>query len=76
MSKRIGPITLDGDAADRITVLTLKEHGSYLKSEIAAWKKNPKTEDNPNGYWLHPEDLVNNMRTIQAINLIIKHFGS
>ena len=42
MSKRIGPITLDGEAADRITVLTLKEQRAYLKKELKEWKKNPK----------------------------------
>ncbi len=41
MSKRIGPITLDGEAADRITVLALKEQRDYLKKELSDWKKNP-----------------------------------
>ena len=75
MSKRIGPITLDGETADRITLLNLKEYRSYLKSELAAWKKNPRTEDNPDGVWLHPEDVAGNTVAINALNLIIKHFG-
>lgn len=75
MTKRIGPITLDGDAADRITLLTLKEQRSYLKKELADWKKNPKTDDNPGGYWLHPEDVVLNTHLISALNLVIKQFG-
>jgi hypothetical protein len=75
MSKRIGPITLDGETADRITLLNLKEYRSYLKSELAAWKKNPRTEDNPEGVWLHPEDVAGNTVAINALNLIIKHFG-
>jgi hypothetical protein len=74
MSKRIGPITLDGETADRITLLNLKEYRSYLKSELATWKKNPRTEDNPDGHWLHPEDVAGNMQAITALNLIIKHF--
>lgn len=37
MSKRIGPITLDGDTADRITILNLKEYRSYLKKELSQW---------------------------------------
>ena len=68
-------ITLDGEAADRITVLNLKEYRGYLKKELAQWKKNPKTESNPNGYWLHPEEIAGNIRSIEALNLIIKHFG-
>ncbi len=74
MSKRVGPITLDSDAADRITVLNLKEYRGYLKKELSDWKKNPKTEDNPNGYWLHPEDVTLNIRVIEALNVVIKQF--
>ncbi len=54
MSKRIGPVTLDGETADRITLLNLKEYRSYLKKELAEWRKNPRTEDNPEGVWMHP----------------------
>jgi len=75
MSKRIGPITLDGETADRITLLNLKEYKSYLTKELTAWRKNPRTEDNPDGVWLHPEDVTGNTVTINALNLLIKHFG-
>jgi hypothetical protein len=75
MSKRIGPITLDGDAADRITVLTLKEQRSYLKKELSEWKKNPRTVDNPDGVWLHPEDVGNNEILIHHLDAVIKYFG-
>jgi hypothetical protein len=75
MSKRIGPITLDGETADRITLLNLKEYRSYLTSELKAWRKNPRTEDNPDGVWLHPEDVTGNTVAINALNLIIGHFG-
>lgn len=76
MSKRVGPITLDGDAADRITLLNLKEYRSYLKKELREWKKNPRSDTNPTGYWLHPEDVVINTRVIEALNVVIKQFGS
>ena len=75
MSKRIGPITLDGEAADRITVLALKEQRDYLKKELSDWKKNPKTDTNPGGYWLHPEDVAGNTRLVEALNTVIKYFG-
>jgi hypothetical protein len=75
MNKRIGPITLDGETADRITLLNLKEYRSYLTKELAAWRKNPRTEDNPDGVWLHPEDVAGNGVAINSLNLIIKHFG-
>jgi hypothetical protein len=74
MPKRIGPITLDSEAADRITVLTLKEYRSYLKKELSEWRKNPRSEDNPDGYWLHPEDVGINMRVIDALNVVIKQY--
>ena len=75
MTKKIGPITLDGDTADRITVLNLKEYREYLKKELAEWKKNPRTDTNPAGYWLHLDDVSGNLLTIEALNLVIKHFG-
>lgn len=75
MSKQIGPITLDGEAADRITVLALKEQRSYLKKELSEWKKNPKTETNPNGYWLHPTDVSGNEIMIHHLDAVIKFFG-
>jgi hypothetical protein len=75
MSKRIGPITLDSEAADRITVLTLKEQRAYLKKELTEWKKNPRSETNPSGVWMHPEDVVINTRMIESLNTVIKYFG-
>jgi hypothetical protein len=75
MSKRIGPITLDGEAADRITVLALKEQRDYLKKELSEWKKNPKTDTNPGGYWLHPEDVAINTRMVEALTTVIKYYG-
>ena len=59
-------ITLDGEAADRITVLNLKDYRNYLKKELRDFKK---------GKYLHPEDVVENTRAVEALNLIIKHFG-
>ena len=75
MSKRIGPITLDGEAADRITVLALKEQREYLKKELSDWKKNPRTDTNPSGYWLHPEDVAINTRMVEALTTVIKYYG-
>ena len=44
------------------------------KQELINWRKNPRTDDNPTGYWLHPEDVVGNGAAINALNLIINHF--
>ena len=75
MSKRIGPITLDGEAADRITVLTLKEQRTYLKKELSEWKKNPRTDANPDGFWMHPEDVSSHEIMIHHLDAVIKFFG-
>lgn len=66
---------IDGETADRITALNLKDYRAYLKKELREWKKNPKTDTNPNGYWLHPEDVAGNMRRIEALDLIIKDYA-
>ena len=75
MNKRIGPITLDSEAADRITVITLKEQRAYLKKELAEWKKNPRTDTNPEGVWMHPEDVSGNQILIHHLDAVIKYFG-
>lgn len=64
MSK--GKLEIDFETADRITVITLKEQRKYLKKELARFKK---------GEYLHPEDVVNNTRVVQALDVVIKHFG-
>ena len=64
MSK--GKLEIDFETADRITVITLKEQRKYLKKELAAFKK---------GEYLHPEDVVNNTRVVQALDTVIKYFG-
>lgn len=63
MSKKL---EIDFETADRITVITLKEQRKYLKKELADFKK---------GEYLHPEDVVNNTRVVQALDTVIKHFG-
>jgi len=65
---------IDGETADRITSLNLKDYRAYLKKEIKMWKKNPKSDSNPDGYWMHPQDVGLNIQTIAALDLIISHF--
>ena len=74
MIKRIGPITLDGDTADHITLLTLKEQRGYLKKTLKEWRKNPKTDTNPGGVWMHPEDVKTNALMIDALDTVIKWY--
>jgi len=53
----------------------LKDQRAYLKKELAQWKKNPKSDVNPTGYWLHPDDVVGNAQLITALDTIIAYFG-
>jgi hypothetical protein len=72
MSKEL---TLPFEVADGITKANLIDARDYLQSELDQWHANPKTEDNPDGYWLHPEDLTNNYKLIAAMNLLIGYYG-
>jgi hypothetical protein len=65
---------IDGETADRITSLNLTDYRDYLKKELKLWKKNPKTEDNPEGIWMHSEGVSGNILRIEALNLIIRDF--
>lgn len=66
MSKRKHNLEIDFETADRITVISLKDQRKYLKKEIAEWKK---------GEYLHPEDVAGNIKLIEALDLVIKHYG-
>jgi hypothetical protein len=68
-------LTIPYEVSDGITLATLKDARHYLQSELDKWNENPKSDDNPTGYWLHPEDVVNNMQLIRAMNLLIDYYG-
>jgi hypothetical protein len=72
--KHVPKVFIDGETADRITALTLRDYRAYLKKELKQWKRNPKSDSNPDGYWLHPEDVGLNIQTIAALDLIISHY--
>jgi hypothetical protein len=59
-------LEIDSETADRIALITLKEQRQYLKKELRNFKK---------GEYLHPEDVVNNTRLVQALDLVIKYYG-
>lgn len=63
------------EAADIITRDNLSEWRDYLQAELDEWRANPKDELNPNGVWMHPEDVVGNEKYIRACNLLIRAFG-
>jgi hypothetical protein len=59
-------LTIDFDNADRITLLCLKDQLNYLRVEL---------KDFEDGKWLHPEDVVNNIKIIAALELLIPYYG-
>lgn len=77
MSKkdRAQGLTLSWETADQITLASLINHRDYLKSELKQWKKNPKTDSNPEGYWMHPEDVSKNQILIHHMDAIIDYYG-
>lgn len=70
-----GGLTIPHEVSDGITLATLIDSRNYLQSELDQWTANPKDETNPTGYWLHPEDVVNNMKYIRAMDTLIGYFG-
>jgi hypothetical protein len=70
-----GQLSIPFEVADGITKANLIDARNYLQSELDQWYNNPKTEDNPTGYWIHPEDIANNHNLIRAMNLLIKYYG-
>ena len=59
-------ITLDRETADRITLLTLIDYRNYLRKELKGYAK---------GEWLHADDVISHQKTIEALEMIIDHFG-
>jgi hypothetical protein len=68
-------IELDADIADGITLLVLQEHRDLIREQLVSWQNNPKSEANPAGYYLHPEDVTGNMQLVAALDQLIKYFG-
>ena len=60
-------LMIDWDAADRITVLTLKNYRDNLQEHLTGGADGSR--------WLHPQDEVHNRAMIQAINFVLNDFG-
>ena len=70
-----GGLVIPHEVADGLTKANLIDAKRYLQSELDKWTENPKDELNPDGYWLHPDDVVNNGKLIRALTLIIDYYG-
>jgi hypothetical protein len=61
-------LEIDFETADRITLLSLKDHLAYLKEEVRLHVEE--------GQWLHPEDYHKSMtQLIPALETIIDYYG-
>jgi hypothetical protein len=63
------------EVADAITLKTLKWQRKYLKRELKLWKDNTQSDENPDGYWMHPEDVDKNTKMIGTLTEVIVYFG-
>jgi hypothetical protein len=70
----IKELTIPFEVADGITKANLIEARRYLQSELDQWEANPRDDNNPTGYWLHPEDVVLNTKLIKAMDLLINNY--
>lgn len=70
----IKELSIPFEVADGITKANLIEAHNYLQSELDQWEANPKDDNNPTGYWLHPEDVVLNKKLIEAMDLLINNY--
>jgi hypothetical protein len=68
-------IELSAEVADGITLSNLKEQRECLADGLQKWKDNPKTDSNPNGYWMHPEDVLGDAVIIKALDTVISYYG-
>jgi hypothetical protein len=68
-------LAIDMETANNITRLNLTEYRDMMQSDLDQWNSNPKDEDNPDGYWMHPEDVVHAMKQIKRINKVLHDFG-
>ena len=68
-------IELSAEIVDGITLSNLKEHRKDLSDELENWNNNPRTDSNPTGYWLHPEDVIGNKVIIKALDTVISYYG-
>jgi hypothetical protein len=59
-------LEIDYETAERITLLTLKDHQAYLKKDLKEFKK---------GAYMHPEDVGENVLLTEALDKLIKYYG-
>jgi hypothetical protein len=47
-----------------------------MQDELDKWNADPHDEEeNPDGYWMHPDDVVHAGKQIKRINKVLNDFG-
>jgi hypothetical protein len=59
-------IELDGEIADKITILNLQDYLNYLQKEL---------DDFDNGNYMHDDDIAHSVKIIPALKMVIREFG-
>lgn len=59
-------IKISYDVADQITLACLKDHRHYMQRDLMEYE---------NGDWMHPKDVQDARRFLDAVNEVIKYFG-
>ena len=65
--KKMDGLKIDYETADRIAALSLKD----IKESI---QRDMKEHDQFGGF-MHPQDIVNNLQLIKAIDLLLSYYG-
>jgi hypothetical protein len=60
-------LELDMDTAERITLLSLRDHYKYLKEELRAHIEE--------GQYLHEDDVLRNHQLIYCLKKVIAYYG-
>jgi hypothetical protein len=68
-------LAIDMETANNITRLNLTEYRDMMQDSLDRWNADAKDEDNPDGYWMHPDDVVHSMKQIKRINKVLHDFG-
>jgi len=69
-------LQIDMETANNITRLTLTDYRDMLQNDLDKWEANPHDEvDNPDGFWMHPNDVVHSGKQIKRINKVLNDFG-
>ena len=69
-------IQIPEDIAVGITIATLQKDLVYTQAALSDWRANPKTKNNPDGVWMHHDDVVENITIVDSICNVLSYYGA